>query len=860
MESFVCPEPNCGRKFTRRYNLNRHYQNFHLNNELVEKCYLCGQLFDSCLNLQKHIKRYHKPSSKFFLKESAFKRAFVTYRYNFPSNDDINFASSQLSVKDLIEERLLVEATEKTVCKASLIFIAQMTMLDHAGKVMTQASIPFRSPSFMVTAASKKSVRKNILKSFNLQAGALEDFLRSGSNWNFSRALAFDIEIARVRPITGGSNPNLNVKVDSNPIPKLNLKSFRQSKSLYNPSNKDEKCFLYCIAYHLYNDKLTELQKKRSDRKKFQRFIRRFNLTDLSFPISITGIKKFLKKNKNLNLKLNILYRDTKDRVFPLEFGLGDGKNVANILMVATENSTHFLLIKDVNKYLRTVYKTERGLSYKRSLFCLHCLNSFSNNEILEKHKELCILTKPVQETVPAKGEKEEIIKFKNYEKKHKLEYSGFLDFECLLPNVETVCHLCERLKCSCDASFTDVISQQIPIAYSFLVLGPGKEIIHEHTFAGKNAHVNLVSHLLEQEEIWIENLLTVHKDMEMSKRDKIHYEKQTECYICFKDFSETVIKVRDHSHYNSKYLGAACQSCNLRRKKPTRIPIFMHNGSRFDLHFIVKALASFGEDITNLSVLPYNGENFRTLSFNCFEFIDSLAFLQASLGQLASDLKGSNHDYSILKQTSLVKTDNVFDNEKFEMILGKSFFPYEYCTSLSKMKATTKLPKRKHFYSQLSEKSISKDDHKFARKVWKKFQCRNLIDYTLIYCKIDVLILSEIFESFRDEMIKFSGLDPAHYISLPAYTFDSMLKTTNAVLELPTDINMVHFLESGKRGGMSIIGTRHLTPSPSGKCTHSGKKPRKREEEESEIIYIDANVLFFFSKINLKLESEILS
>jgi hypothetical protein len=57
----------------------------------------------------------------------------------------------------------------------------------------------------------------------------------------------------------------------------------------------------------------------------------------------------------------------------------------------------------------------------------------------------------------------------------------------------------------------------------------------------------------------------------------------------------------------------------------------------------------------------------------------------------------------------------------------------------------------------------------------------------------------------------------------------------------------MVHFLESGKRGGMSIIGTRHLTPSTSGKCTPSGKKPSKREEEESEIIYIDANVLFFF-------------
>jgi hypothetical protein len=55
----------------------------------------------------------------------------------------------------------------------------------------------------------------------------------------------------------------------------------------------------------------------------------------------------------------------------------------------------------------------------------------------------------------------------------------------------------------------------------------------------------------------------------------------------------------------------------------------------------------------------------------------------------------------------------------------------------------------------------------------------------------------------------------------------------------------MVLFLESGKRGGMSIIGTRHLTPSPSQKCTPSGKKPQKPDEETSEIIYIGANVTF---------------
>jgi len=118
-----------------------------------------------------------------------------------------------------------------------------------------------------------------------------------------------------------------------------------------------------------------------------------------------------------------------------------------------------------------------------------------------------------------------------------------------------------------------------------------------------------------------------------------------------------------------------------------------------------------------------------------------------------------------------------------------------------------------------------------------KKNLCKNLIDYTLVYCKIDTILLAEVFQKFRKDMHKFSGLDPAHYISLPSYSYDSMLKLTNCEIKLPNDINMVQFIEAGKRGGVAFIGSRQLTPKIENK------------EEESEIVYIDANVIKkFFS------------
>ena len=146
-------------------------------------------------------------------------------------------------------------------------------------------------------------------------------------------------------------------------------------------------------------------------------------------------------------------------------------------------------------------------------------------------------------------------------------------------------------------------------------------------------------------------------------------------------------------------------------------------------------------------------------------------------------------------------------------------------------MKETTSIPPIDDFYSSLSESKIAKKDHVFAKQMWKKFQCKNLVDYTELYCTLDVYILAEIFEKFRKDMMSFSNLDPARYISLPAFAFDSMLKITKSCIELPTDINMVHFIEKGIRGGVSFINTRLLTST---------------NDDESEIFYIDANVRIF--------------
>ena len=664
--AFKCPAVSCNMSFSRQYNLNRHYQRYHLAEDFVEKCLLCGQIFHSCNEIQKHYKDFHKPSDKFYQKESAFRKSVVSFRFEYDHNST-NFQHAQRQILPSIQELLTIEAGKKTLIKTSLIYICEMSMVDHAGEKITTTLIPFRSAGFLTNASSLRALRQNIIKSFRLQEYELEQFTNSGSNWTFNRAVAFDVEVAAMRPILiGGYNEN----------DKISIKEIKNNRFLYNPENKDNKCFLYCV-FNLIQEKCPTTFHS----KTFKQFEKMLNLKGISFPISILHIKKFCSLNKHLNLKINILYRQTDGNIYPYEYGIGTGNITLNLLMIKRNPHdllviNHFVRITNINKFLRNIYSNDNNIkSYKKTFTCLNCLNSFSLQSKYIQHESICSLNKPRKEEIS----QEKSIEFKNFKNQHPLEYIAFLDFECILPKNNIPCTECKHLRCKCDRSFTHVISNQEPIAYSFIILDPGNKIIHEKTYSGVNAANHLIDHLLEQEELWISNLFSQFKELSLKPSEEKQFNSATNCYLCQKVFTDNIVKCRDHCHFSGKYLGPACQSCNLDRRKQRKLKIFMHNGSKYDFHFIIKSLNNRSDDVKNIYVLPYNGENFRTISFNCFMFLDSLSFLQSSLAQLSEDLSKTNTSYNILKQTYLVKTKGHFDANKFKLVLGKSFFPYEY-------------------------------------------------------------------------------------------------------------------------------------------------------------------------------------
>ena len=158
---------------------------------------------------------------------------------------------------------------------------------------------------------------------------------------------------------------------------------------------------------------------------------------------------------------------------------------------------------------------------------------------------------------------------------------------------------------------------------------------------------------------------------------------------------------------------------------------------------------------------------------------------------------------------------------------------------SLEKLKET-KLPPKEAFYSRLNDGGISDEDYAHAQKVWRMFKMEYYIDYHELYNKVDVLLLADVFENFRNICLENYELDPAHYYTAPGLAWHAALKVTGVNLELLSDIDMLLMVEKGIRGGVSMISNRY------GKANNKYMGDKFNSNEPSKYIqYLDANNLY---------------
>ena len=90
----------------------------------------------------------------------------------------------------------------------------------------------------------------------------------------------------------------------------------------------------------------------------------------------------------------------------------------------------------------------------------------------------------------------------------------------------------------------------------------------------------------------------------------------------------------------------------------------------------------------------------------------------------------------------------------------------------------------------------INDHNYEHAQKVWTAFGLKNVGEYHNLYLKTDVLLLSNVFEAFRNTCLEHYELDPAHFHTSPGLAWKACLKKTGIRLEPLADPNMLLMFE----------------------------------------------------------------
>ena len=132
-------------------------------------------------------------------------------------------------------------------------------------------------------------------------------------------------------------------------------------------------------------------------------------------------------------------------------------------------------------------------------------------------------------------------------------------------------------------------------------------------------------------------------------------------------------------------------------------------------------------------------------------------------------------------------------DLNKFNLLLRKGVYPYEYMDNWQRFDETS-LPDKEAFYSNLNMEDITDFDYRQEKTVFEYLINKNLGDYHDLYIQSDTLLLAD--ENFRNMCIKVYELDPAHFLSAPGLAWQACFKRTEVKLELLTDVDMILMVE----------------------------------------------------------------
>lgn len=886
--SYPCPK--CGAVLQSFYSQQRHLQRYH-NDDGVSRVYACGlcdEGFQDKDDLQRHRLQEHQPHSDFRLRHSAHSHTVQSLRAFIPEH--VNTLDETLEYAyDNIKSLLTKMCTTMSYFKATFVVSIQMHRLDENNEISQSEMFPFRT--YAMSVSSVRDFTRELAMSMGDIDRSVMEFLNQGSGWIVDRGIFIDAEISKCEPLRGqadhgeaelhemeylrGAGLHAHIEAHDSTAGECFYKAIA---SFFLGSGAGKEALDDFIAENINKLPSNSLGVPVSEIKRFQRLNSHL---DMNLNVLYEDEKRNLLP-VHAGKKVN-----AKNTVVLVLFNTIRGSEKSE------PTHQHYALARDPEKLFAHRFSKDGSKNpTTRSVFtCWNCFNVQRSKSGYENHIKFCHQMNCQKVEMPKPHERKTFNQVdKANSKVFKSAYILIYDFEALHVSPGKPCscseevlentarvkreeeeweglsreekeersvnammtegeatrdwenemfeRVCQNKKVSAGARErylkrklegpkvckhkTHVIAEQPPFSYGYVLVDRNAKVLSERTYVGMDAAEDFLDHILMLADEYLPKLSPGTPMDELNSFEREIFMGDNYCYLCGHQIGKGD-KVLDHDHLTGEVLGVAHNSCNLRRRELSKLTCFSHNFTGYDSHFLVKALPALQERIFDTFAIPTTSQKMKALILNKrITFLDSMAFIDGSLSDLVDMLIKGSSTFPIFEQL-------VGDIPGNDILKRKGAYPYSFATSIDKLYNKKELPSREEFKNHLTNEDISKFDYDFAKEVWQKFNCENMIEYTMIYLRTDVFLLADVVVDLRDNIWEAFGLDMCQYFSLPHISMDAMLKQTGVSLEYITNQEMSHLVRSNIRGGLSFVNRRYV----------------EVDNFDKSISYVDVNALY---------------
>lgn len=194
---------------------------------------------------------------------------------------------------------------------------------------------------------------------------------------------------------------------------------------MINIKNEKNECFRWCHVRQLNPQEVQPGNVKKSNRKMAEEL----NHQGVGFLVSVKDYHKIEEQN---SININVFGYEDK-QFYSIFVSKQSNEKVLKLLLITEDEKKHYVLIEDFNRMMFSKTKHQH-----RKHSCMHCLQRFSTEEILFKHKPVCMVLNGEQSIrMPKTGS---TVQFKNFHKQLPAPFVIYADFEAITEKVLDTC------------------------------------------------------------------------------------------------------------------------------------------------------------------------------------------------------------------------------------------------------------------------------------------------------------------------------------------------------------------------------------------------------------------------------------